>query len=99
MAEHSINARSGAVGVTFALAADTVDTVTFDADMRAVRVSNDGDASLYYTCDGTVPTVGGAKCYYVPAGAVSTEQPPTSGATVVKLIADDAVSVVRVERA
>lgn len=87
------------MGVTFTLAADVVDTVTFNADMRAVRVINDGDASLYYTCDGTTPTAGGAKCYYVPQGAASTEQPPTSGATVVKLISDAGTGPVRVERA
>jgi hypothetical protein len=72
------------------LVASTVDTVTFTGvDKNTVRVHNDnGSASIFYTVDGSTPTVNGAATYRVPAvaGAYSEVDVPTSGQTVVKLI-------------
>jgi hypothetical protein len=73
-----------------ALAASTVDTVTFTAsDRNSVRVYNDtGTAAIHFTTDGTTPTVNGANTYRVPAsaGAYLTVEVLGGGATVVKLI-------------
>lgn len=72
----------------FTMAANTVDTVTFADDLTNLGVINvDGVAEVFYTMDGSTPTVGGANCYYLPAAAaVDTRCPRTSGGTVVKLI-------------
>ena len=72
------------------LAASTVDTVTFARSCEVIEVLNvSGTAAIFFTFDGTVPTVSGAKCYRVPAaaGASRTVRTDTGGAdTVVKLI-------------
>lgn len=70
------------------LVASTVDTVTFDRDCDEVEVlSLDGAAAIYFTVDGSTPTVGGANCDVVPATvAARTVAVPTSGDTVVKLV-------------
>jgi hypothetical protein len=70
------------------LAAGTVDTVTFQRDCNTVEVlSIDGAAAIYFTVDGSTPTVGGANTYLVPAviGALEVDV-PTAGNAVVKLI-------------
>jgi len=60
--------------------ASTVDTVTFDRDLFAVRVTNDtGAAAIYFTVDGSTPTVGGAGTYRVPAVAGATADVTTQG--------------------
>jgi hypothetical protein len=76
------------------LTAATVDTVTFagtdnQADKTAVRVWNDtGAVAIFFTLDGTDPTVAGAKTYRVPAvaGACTEVVPLGATATTVKLI-------------
>jgi hypothetical protein len=70
------------------LVASTVDTVTFARDCDTVEVlSLDGSAAIYFTVDGTTPTVGGANTNVVPAAVGSLElDVPTAGNTVVKLI-------------
>jgi hypothetical protein len=72
------------------LVASTVDTVTFTASDRArVRVYNDtGTAAIFFTVDGSTPTVNGANTYRVPAsgGAYMDVEVLTGSATVVKLI-------------
>lgn len=71
------------------LVASTVDTVTFDRDCEAVRVTfESGAASISITVNGSTPTVGGAGTYKLRAVAgASLEIPvPTAGDTVVKLI-------------
>ena len=72
------------------LTAATVETVTIDRNASTVRVMNrDGAAEIYYTLDGSAPTVGGATTYALPA-AISSEDRPvpsvTSATTVVKMI-------------
>jgi hypothetical protein len=72
------------------LAASTVDTVTFTDDRFAVRVHNDtGSAAIFFTTDGSTPTVNGANCWRVPAVAGAFAEVTTQGGTatdVVKLI-------------
>lgn len=70
------------------LTANTVRTVTFADDLPSVDVISDGVADLYYTLDGSDPTVAGKNCYRIPSFApgVDTRYPPTAGGTTVKLI-------------
>lgn len=69
------------------LTANTVTAVTFEDDLLSVEVSTDGSARVFYTLDGTDPTVGGTHCYCVPTGFGSDEhEPRTPGGTVVKMI-------------
>jgi hypothetical protein len=69
------------------LVASAVDVVTFDHDCDQVSVAADGIAKLYFTVDGSVPTVGGQNTYELPAAvSVRTVPVPTAGGTVVKLI-------------
>lgn len=73
-----------------ALSASTVDTVTFTGYVKRVRVVNlTGDAIIYFTLDGSTPTVGGVATYVLPAAISNDEEPvPDSKASnaVVKLI-------------
>jgi hypothetical protein len=50
------------------LVANTVDTVTFDGAIDEIEVlSHDGAAAIYFTTDNSVPTVGGASTFCMPA--------------------------------
>jgi hypothetical protein len=49
------------------LAASAVDTVTFAKDLVEVEVTSDGTAAIYFTVDGSTPTVGGQATYELPA--------------------------------
>lgn len=72
------------------LVASTVDTVEFADYLPAVEVTSNGTAAIYFTIDGSTPTVGGAECYELPAlASVRTVDIPNSSerpATVIKLI-------------
>jgi hypothetical protein len=76
------------------LTAATVDEVVFADTLKAVSVRSDGSAAIYYTVDGSAPTVGGQNTYEIPAfAAVSTEVVPStdpSTPTVIKLISPGA---------
>ena len=50
------------------LAANTVDTVTLSQDHWYVEVSNWGVDRLYFTVDGSTPTVGGDDTWVVGGG-------------------------------
>lgn len=86
MASYSVAANEiGAHAKT--LSAATVDTVTFADDVARVEVVSDGSAALYFTTDGSTPTVGGAKAFYMPALAgVREVAVGGAGSTRVKLI-------------
>lgn len=66
------------------LAAGTVDTVTFTDDVSEIEIVNmTGTAAIYFTVDGTEPTVGGKKTRLLPAAITTVEiEPPTAGAAV-----------------
>jgi hypothetical protein len=50
------------------LVANTVETVAFEGGLGTVTVlSHDGTSPVYFTTDGTTPTVAGAHCWCVPA--------------------------------
>jgi hypothetical protein len=98
MADHSI-AASDRAKHDFALTASTVDTVTFTGtDVGTLQIQSDGTAAVYYTLDGSTPTVGGGNCFRIPAAvSVDEVQPQTGSATVVKLISSGTptLSIVR----
>jgi hypothetical protein len=50
------------------LVANTVDACSFSTNIGEVEVLNRGANEIYFTCDGSVPTVGGLDTYIVPAG-------------------------------
>lgn len=71
------------------LVAATVTTVTLTRDFQRVEVVNvTGTAAIYFTVDGSDPTVGGDDTYVLPAAICSFEAPSASSGstTVVKLI-------------
>lgn len=69
------------------LAAGVADAVTISRDCDTVEVlSHDGASPIYFTVDGSTPTVAGANTDVVPSGALEVDV-PTAGNTVVKLIA------------
>ena len=70
------------------LVANTVATVTLDADYFEVEVVNvSGTAEVYFTTDGSAPAIGGDGSNVLPAAIGYVQlQPRTSGNTVVKLI-------------
>lgn len=66
----------------------TVETVLFPGGLGYVTiVSLDGAAPIYFTVDGSVPVVGGARCYVIPA-AIATYTAPVStyGPNAIKMI-------------
>jgi hypothetical protein len=79
---------AGDVGTpAFALVAATADTVTFADNISTVEVISDGLSPVWYTLDGSTPTVGGTNCYYIPATIAIDRRDLVSGATdTVKLI-------------
>lgn len=56
------------------LAANIVDTVTFGRNVDQVTVLSDGSADLYYTLDGSTPTVAGPRTYRLPAGGLAVDE-------------------------
>jgi hypothetical protein len=73
--------------------ADTVDTVTFAGNIFQVEVYGDGTDALYFTTNGSAPTVGGATTFFLPSGSASSRTVrgvPRDGSTVVKVISHGA---------
>lgn len=81
-----------------ALAAATVDTVTFDRHAGVIRVHLDaGTTAVFFTTDGTAPTVNGAHTYRVRGTAGDWTEVPVTGEArrtglAVKLISSGAVT-------
>lgn len=72
-------------------------TATGDQPRSKVGVMNrTGTAAVYFTTDGTAPTVGGANCYVLPAGAIGelvvVDETAGTGGTV-KLISASAQDI------
>jgi hypothetical protein len=70
------------------LTANTVMTITLDVDADKVNICNvSGDAEIYVTVDGTIPSVGGDGAWVLPAAIGDLElEVSGSGNTIVKLI-------------
>jgi hypothetical protein len=89
MAKHEV--ADNAIGsYSNKLTAATVDEVVFADTLAAVEVTSDGAAKIYFTVDGSAPTVGGGNTHEVPATvAARTVLVPSTNprvATTVKLI-------------
>jgi hypothetical protein len=70
------------------LTANTVDEVDFFDSLAAIEVISDGTAKIYFTVDGSTPTVGGQNTHEIPAVASARTVLTRKGesGTVVKLI-------------
>lgn len=71
-----------------ALTANAARSVEFQRDLSIVEVTAlSADKSVYFTVDGSAPTVAGANCYSLLPGTNSAQvEVPTNGNTVVRLI-------------
>lgn len=70
------------------LVANTVDTINFPRPHELIEVWTDGSSAVYFTTDGSTPTIGGTATYELPAGTEKAREVPVSapGNTVVKVI-------------
>lgn len=82
------------------LVANTVKTMTLDRDYAMIDVCNvDGVAAIFFTVDGSTPTVGGDGAFQIPAAIGNLQIAPRNagaahtGVTVVKLISAGAPAV------
>ncbi|MFI8191357.1 hypothetical protein ACIF8T_21480 [Streptomyces sp. NPDC085946] len=99
MADYTVHdGEWGIHGIT--LEAATITTVHFPDDVNEIEIlSHDGAAPIYFTTDGSDPSVEGRGSRVLPAAISSAQvQPPTAGPTIVKLISAGSprVSVTRV---
>lgn len=90
MAPILVNTHAGEVGSgPFALAANTEQVVNFDDDVLSVEVGvKDATALVWFTVDGTTPSVGGNKHSYplLPGSNTATPPVPTAGPATVRVI-------------
>jgi len=72
------------------LAAGVVDTVTFQDAIGGIEVLTDGSAAVYFSVNGTTPTIGGTNTYKIPAaGGVVTRNVnpvPNEPAAIISLL-------------
>jgi hypothetical protein len=80
--------------ISATLVANTVDTITLDADYVAVEILNrSGSAEIYAVADGSLaPTVGGNGCDALPAAisSLTIDASAYGSPTIVKLISSGA---------
>jgi hypothetical protein len=69
-----------------ALTAETVATVALPLDADIVEVVNRGNTDIYFTADGTAPTVDGNDVEIVTAGTALEVQRRAAGNATVKLV-------------
>jgi hypothetical protein len=69
-----------------ALTANTVATVALPIDADTVEVVNRGDADIFFTINGTVPTVDGNDVEIVTAGTALEIDRRAAGNVTVKLV-------------
>ncbi len=55
------------------LVANQISTVTFADNIESVDIISDGTAAVFYTIDGSDPTIAGQHCYPIPAGVLSVD--------------------------
>ena len=76
------------------LTANVVERFTFPDNVDTVEILSDGAADIYFTLDGTAPTVGGPNTYRILSVMGSTVVTPTaSGPTTVALISEGTPNV------
>lgn len=94
MADYTVT--KGAIGVyEIPLAADVAKTIEFQRDLSEVEVTAlAAEHPVYFTVDGSVPTVAGSNCYMLPPGSTSAQvEVLTNGNTVVRVISAGAAGV------
>lgn len=94
MAQHTVTGTEIAAHIT--TTANTIETIDFDSDMPRVEiVSHDGQATIWYTVDGTDPQEQGKHSYVIPAGAIGSDERwvPRSRKTTVKILADGVTDI------
>lgn len=93
------NVAAGKVGTPLiTLTANTEEVISFADNIARVDIVNAGaTADLWASVDGSQAAVGGANCYYVPAGSVLTVGTVNAPSDQVRLISSGAPTV-RVQR-
>lgn len=80
------------------LSPNEVLTVAFESNIGAVQVVSDGAAAVFYTVDGSEPTLDGRNTFELPAGVVTVDERDTANlpgtpTDVVKLLSAGSASV------
>ena len=85
MADYTVNSKErGALAKQ--LVANTIDTVIFVYAVGKLEVYSTGEAPIYFTVDGSIPTVAGSNTYELPSSQSAREVSVPSASDVVKLI-------------
>lgn len=87
MAQLTITTADGEICAYGNLAPGAIDTVTFDVDLSSIEVVKAGAEEVFFTVDGSDPTVDGKKTFWLPAGGSNGQEVrvETGGDTVVKV--------------
>ena len=89
---------TGRITLTASTGSNNVDTVNAPAQWSHVRILSWGPGDIFFTTDGSAPTVDGKNTQILPgsSGAISYIDVPvdSSGASVIKLLSDQATKYV-----